>query len=55
MDMLERAPDGERMMEMALAGWCNWTPRDWQLSMRKRQRSNGSLKRIFSMLFMIRL
>ena len=43
MVMLERVPDGERLIDMALAGWCSWTLRDWQLSMRKRQRSNGSL------------
>ena len=46
MVMLERVPDGERVTEMALAGWCIWTARDWQLSRRKRQRSSGSLERI---------
>lgn len=45
MVMLERVPDGERVMELALAGGCSLTPRDWQLSRRKRQRSNGSLER----------
>ena len=25
---LEGVPDGERLIEMALAGWCSWTWRD---------------------------
>ena len=40
---VERVPDGERAMEMALAGWWRWTWWDWHCCMRKRQRSNESL------------
>ena len=48
--MVERAPDGERVVEMALAGWCKCTLWDWQRSMRKRQSRSGSLLSMFSML-----
>jgi hypothetical protein len=43
--VVERVPDGVRVIEIGLAGWWRWTFWERHLFMRKRQRSRGSLLR----------